>query len=70
MKEWMDGFVNFNGELATSVNLRDSIFTLAGKTAIEKARTGHPMVYGWMVDYFFKGYESFNITKGIEMLQL
>ena len=69
MKEWMDGYVNLYGELATSVNLRDSLFTLAGKTAIEKVRNGNPMVYGWMVDYFFKGYESFNIQKGIKMLQ-
>jgi hypothetical protein len=69
MKEWMDGYVNLYGELATTVALRDSLFTLAGKTAIEKARMGHPLVYGWMVDYFFKGYESFNIEKGIKMLE-
>ena len=69
MKEWMDGYVNLYGELATSITLRDSLFTYAGKTAIEKARTGHPLVYGWMVDYFFKGYESFNIEKGIKMLE-
>ncbi len=69
MKEWMDGYVNLYGELVTSMSLRDSLFTLAGKTAIEKARAGHPMVYGWMVDYFFNGYESFNIESGIKMLQ-
>lgn len=69
MKEWMDGYVNLYGELATSITRRDSLFTLAGKTAIEKVRTGNPLVYGWMVDYFFKGYESFNIEKGIKMLE-
>jgi thioredoxin-related protein len=69
MKEWMDGYVNLYGELATTVELRDSLFTLAGKTAIEKARMGHPLVYGWMVDYFFNGYESFKIDKGIKMLE-
>lgn len=69
MKEWMDAYVNLYGELATSKILRDSVFTLAGKTAIEKARTGHPLVYGWMVDYFFNGYESINIEKGIKMLE-
>jgi hypothetical protein len=68
LKEWMDGYVNLYGELATSISLRDSLFTLAGKTAIEKARSGHPMVYGWMVDYFFNGYESINIESGIKML--
>ena len=69
MKDWMDGYVNLYGELATNVIRRDSLFTLAGKTAIEKVRTGNPIVYGWMVDYFFKGYESFNIEKGLKMLQ-
>jgi hypothetical protein len=68
MKEWLDGYVNLYGELATSISLRDSLFTLAGKTAIEKARAGHPIVYGWMVDYFFNGYESINIESGIKML--
>jgi thiol-disulfide isomerase/thioredoxin len=69
MKEWMDTYVNLYGKLATSIVLRDSLFTQAGKTAIEKARTCHPLVYGWMVDYFYNGYESFNIEKGIKMLQ-
>jgi thioredoxin-related protein len=69
LKEWMDNYVNLYGELATSITLRDSLFTIAGKTAIEKARTGNPQIYGWMVDYFFKGYESFNIESGIKMLQ-
>jgi thioredoxin-related protein len=69
MKEWMDGYVNLYGELATSIKLRDSLFTIAGRNAIEKARKGNPLVYGWMVDYFFKGYESFNIEKGTKMLQ-
>jgi len=69
LKEWMDGYVNLYGELATTVALRDSLFTLAGKTAIEKVRKGNPLVFGWMVDYFFNGYESFNIAEGIIMLQ-
>lgn len=69
MKEWMDNYVNLYGEFATSIAKRDSLFTLAGETAIEQARQGDPLVYGWMVDYFFNGYESFNIQQGIKMLQ-
>lgn len=69
MKEWMDGYVNLYGELATTEALRDSLFTVAGRIAIEKSRNGHPKVYGWMVDYFFHGYESFNIIRGIKMLE-
>jgi thiol-disulfide isomerase/thioredoxin len=69
MKEWMDRYVNLYGELATDIILRDSLFIIAGSKAIERARKGHPLVYGWMVDYFFNGYESFNIELGIQMLQ-
>lgn len=69
MKEWMDAYVNLYGELAKSVPMRDSLFTLAGKNAIEKAKKGDPVVYGWMVDYFFNGYESLNIQSGIQMLE-
>lgn len=69
MKEWMDGYVNLYGELATNIIMRDSLFTIAGNKAIERARKGNPLVYGWMVDYFFNGYETFNIEIGIQMLQ-
>ena len=68
-KDWMNRYVNIYGTSASSIALRDSLFTLAGKRAIEKAREGHPMVYGWMVDYFYYGFESFNIQSGIKMLQ-
>jgi len=69
MTDWMNGYVNIYGSLATTEQLRDSLFTLAGQRAIEKAKTGHPKVYGWMVDYFYKGYESFGMKKGTEMLK-
>ncbi|WP_316818042.1 TlpA family protein disulfide reductase [Pedobacter nyackensis] len=69
MKDWMNKYVNIYGAMSTTVQLRDSLFTLAGKRAIEKARLGHPLVYGWMVDYFYNGFESFNMTVGIKMLE-
>ncbi|TCC96042.1 TlpA family protein disulfide reductase [Pedobacter hiemivivus] len=69
IKEWMNKYVNIYGAMSTTIELRDSLFTLAGKRAIEKARLGHPLVYGWMVDYFYNGFESFNMTAGIKMLE-
>ncbi|WP_052496016.1 redoxin domain-containing protein [Pedobacter lusitanus] len=69
IKDWMDKYVNIYGAMSTTVQLRDSLFTLAGKRAIEQARKGHPLVYGWMVDYFYNGFESFNMTAGIKMLE-
>jgi thiol-disulfide isomerase/thioredoxin len=69
LKEWMDRYVNLYGHMATTVALRDSLLPLAAKTAIEKARQGHPLVYGWMVDYFYKGFESNNIPDGTKVLK-
>ena len=69
LKEWMTSYVNIYGSLSVTETLRDSLFPLAGKTAIEKARNGHPLVYGWMVDYFYNGFESFNMQVGIKMLE-
>lgn len=69
LKEWMTNYVNIYGAMVKIEAQRDSLFTIAGKTAIEKARLGHPLVYGWMVDYFYNGFESFNITAGIKMLE-
>lgn len=69
LKGFMDAYVNIYGTLALTEALRDSLFTLAGQRAIDKASAGDPKVYGWMVDYFYKGYESFGIEPGMKMLQ-
>ena len=69
LKDWMNKYVNLYGAMSTTVALRDSLFTLAGKRAIEKASQGDPLVYGWMVDYFYQGYESFAISSGMKMLE-
>lgn len=69
LRDWITGYVNIYGAMSVTEKLRDSLFTLAGKNAIEKARTGNPKVYGWMVDYFYNGYESNGITKAMAMLQ-
>jgi len=69
LNKWMDNYVNLYGGLSTTVALRDSLFPLAGTTAIEKARQGHPLVYGWMVDYFYRGYETSGIVAGMKILE-
>lgn len=69
LNDWMNNYVNLYGQMATTVALRDSLFPAAAKTSIEKARQGHPLVYGWMVDYFYKGFESNNIQPGMKVLQ-
>jgi thioredoxin-related protein len=69
INKWMDNYVNLYGQLSTTTALRDSLFPLAGKTAIEKAKQGHPLVYGWMVDYFYRGYEANGIDAGMKILE-
>ncbi len=67
--DFMSNYMRLFGTRATTEKLRDSLFTAAGSIACEKASEGAPMLYGWMVDYFYKGYESYNITDGIKMLE-
>lgn len=68
MNELMNGFMGLYGMRSTTETLRDSLFTEAGKLAIGLASAGHSRVYGWMVDYFYNGYETYNITSGMVML--
>lgn len=69
LNKWIDSYVNLYGQLSTTEALRDSLFPLAGRNAIEKARQGHPLVYGWMVDYFYRGYETNGINSGMKVLE-
>lgn len=66
---FMDGYMNLYGMQAVTRELRDELFTQAGRAACEKASKGHPKVYGWMVDYFYAGYETYGITEGMAMLK-
>lgn len=69
INDWMNRYVNLYGQMATTVALRDSLFPAAAKTSIDKAKQGSPIVFGWMVDYFYKGFESNNIQSGMKILQ-
>jgi len=69
LNEWMNSYVNLYGQMATTVALRDSLIPAAAKTAIDKAKQGNPLVYGWMVDYFYRGFESNNIPEGMKILE-
>lgn len=69
INKWMDGYVNLYGQMATTAALRDSLLSAAGRNAIEASKKGDPLVYGWMVDYFFRGYEANGIEAGMKVLQ-
>ena len=68
LNEFMGAYVGLFGARATTEALRDSLFTQAGRIACHKASVGNPKVYGWMVDYFYTGYESNAIDAGLKML--
>jgi len=69
LNEWMNNYVNIYGQMATTATLRDSLLPVAAKTAIEKAKQGNSVVYGWMVDYFYRGFETNDIPKGMKVLE-
>lgn len=69
LNDWMDSYVNLHAQMATTPALRDSLIPAAAVKAIEKSKKGNPVVYGWMVDYFYKGFETNNLPSGMKILQ-
>jgi len=69
MNDWMNNYVNMHMKMITKMSMRDSIISNAATTAIEKSKQGSPIVYGWMVDYFYKGFEANNIPAGMKALE-
>lgn len=67
--EFMNNYINLTGQLCTTVELRDSLIPAAAVVAIETARKGHPELYGWMVDYFYRGFETNAIDAGLKFLK-
>lgn len=67
--QFMNNYINLTGQKCTSEALRDSLIPAAARVAVEKAKRGHPQVYGWMVDYFYRGFESNGIGSGMKMLE-
>jgi thiol-disulfide isomerase/thioredoxin len=69
LSKWMDNYVNIYARQAKSEAMLDTLLPQAACAAIEKAKKGHPSVYGWMVDYFYRGFESNSITRGMKVLE-
>lgn len=69
MNDWMNSYVNLHLQFAIKNSLMDSLVTAATIRAVEHARKGDPLVYGWMVDYFYNGFESNNMPQGMKVLE-
>lgn len=69
LRMFMDGYAGLYSMRAAILEERNLLLVQAGSIACEKASKGHPQVYGWIVDYFYKGYEANNIKQGMVMLK-
>ncbi len=69
LNKWLDNWVNLSVANASEFASHDSVISQSGKIAIESAKRGHPLVYGWMVDYFYRGFEANGIDSGLKMLE-
>ena len=69
MNNFLNQYINLVGTKITSEALKDSLLVHAGRLVCEKASQGNPLVYGYVVDYFYRGYEAYNIQSGIKMLE-
>lgn len=67
---FMNNYIQLFARKAETKELADSLFTQAGRIACDAASKGHPLVYGWMVDFFYMGYEQLGIEKGMKMLEM
>lgn len=67
--DYLNSYISLFGTQIRNEQQRDSMFTEAGRIACEKASQGDPKVYGWIVDFFYRGYETYGISSGIKMLE-
>jgi len=65
----MDGYVGLYSMQAATEKSHSELLTEAGRVACEKASRGNPKVYGWVVDYFYNGYETYGIEEGMAVLE-
>jgi len=65
----MDSYMRLYEIKVSDARPLKTLFVEAGRIACEKAAQGDPKVYGWMVDYFYRGYETYHIDEGMVMLR-
>jgi hypothetical protein len=70
LNDWVTMYVNLNNGLYTNKPQADTMLVKAAKRLVEHAKNeAHPKVYGFLVDYFFNGFEGYNMMEGVKMLQ-
>lgn len=67
--DWLNGYMNIYSDLVASApDQMQDLYIMAGRNILEASMGGHPKVCGYLVDYFYGGYESHGIEGGLSML--
>ena len=69
MNTMMNRYMVMHSGLNKSRDELKDVFVSTGEYLLQKASTGHPLVYGWMADFLYRGFEQFGINKGMLMLK-
>lgn len=66
--KFLNNYVNMSAQLLTKNDQIDSLYTHVATTAIEAAKKGHPLCYGWVVDYYYMGFEKNSMSQLMTVL--
>jgi hypothetical protein len=67
--DWLTMYVNLNNDMYTDKAQADTMLVKAARRLVEHARqTASPKVYGFVVDYFYTGFETYDMPEGVKML--
>lgn len=69
LSKFIDGYVKMNAQFLKKDSQRDSLFTAIAIAAMEKAKAGSPEVYGFMADYFYRGFEKNAMSEPMKALE-
>ncbi len=61
-------YLNEQMRMAVNNSNQDSALITNGKALAIRASKGHPLVYGWLIDYLQQGFEAIGFDRGIEIL--
>lgn len=69
IREWMSDFMHLFAVADGGSPDDNNTLIKSGLYLTQRARQGHPLVYGWVTDYYMKLYTSRGMIEGIQMLQ-
>lgn len=67
--QFMNNYIRLFVAEAKNQEQRDSLLIKAGDNACKLASNGHPEVYGFIVNFFYRGFEQFAVDGGVKSLK-